>query len=206
MKTSRSDRGSLYHAYLRVHLVDKCLIFIMLVLLVQSVYSLFFDPVSSDQSNPIDIIIRTSVAAIFGYFLSANFIREATVEGELPSVTPTPPITLIPTGATGLQSRIGFNTQEIATPTDPSPGAAFPAKSTAKNAFSSAGKLQILIAAGMGIFCLLALIFLRNMPGMMNHLAESSSAAATITQFRDIVSGCVGFLIGSPTTKNATNK
>ena len=45
------------------------------------------------------------------------------------------------------------------------------------------------------------LILLRNAGGWGEGIEASPSATATVAQFRDLVSGCVGFLIGSPTTR-----
>ena len=48
------------------------------------------------------------------------------------------------------------------------------------------------------IFCLVTLLVLRNLSQWDLTAAESDSVAATVVQFRDFVSGCVGFLIGCP--------
>jgi hypothetical protein len=61
----------------RIHPVDKGLLVFMLVLLIQSAYSIFCPAGAGQAAEDIDIIVRTSAAAIFGYFLSANFIRHA---------------------------------------------------------------------------------------------------------------------------------
>lgn len=45
----------------------------MLILLLQSAYNIFLDEPAYQEENTIDVIVRTSQAAIFGYFLSANF-------------------------------------------------------------------------------------------------------------------------------------
>ena len=50
----------------------------MAVLLVQSAYSLFSGGKSAGEGGHIDVIVRTASAAVFGYFLSANFIRRST--------------------------------------------------------------------------------------------------------------------------------
>ena len=100
---------------------DLWLVIFLAVLLAQSAFSLFA-PAPVDGSGGIDVIVRTSAAAIFGYFLSSG----------------APP----------------------------------------------AGRLRIRAVSCTGLFCLLTLLALR--------------AAATIAQLRDFVSGCVGFLIGSP--------
>ncbi len=62
----------------KIRLVDKFLILIMTILLMQSAYALFFQETTSENANSIDTIVRTSAAAIFGYFISSNFINKET--------------------------------------------------------------------------------------------------------------------------------
>lgn len=56
-----------------LHLTDKCLLIFMALLMLQSAYSLFFPAVSTTTIDTLDVVIRTTAAAIFGYFISANF-------------------------------------------------------------------------------------------------------------------------------------
>lgn len=65
-------------------------------------------------------------------------------------------------------------------------------------ALLSGGRLQIAVAGGIGLFCLLALAILRGASLWAPSLFSSDSAAATVSQFRDFISGCVGFLISNP--------
>ena len=58
----------------KIHPVDRSLLLFLAVLLAQSAYSLFVPGGESQLSGDIDIIVRTSSAAIFGYLLSGNFI------------------------------------------------------------------------------------------------------------------------------------
>ena len=53
-------------------------------------------------------------------------------------------------------------------------------------------------AAAVGLFCLVVLLALRNLPPGDPAAAGSDSATATVAQFRDFVSGCVGLLIAVP--------
>lgn len=152
----------------RIHLVDRCLITFMAVLLIQSAYSLIAQGAWAAQSNEIDVIVRTSTASIFGYFLSANFIRRGSEKPDL--------------GGESLEP------EQLEQEPDYESGH-----------FVGSGKLQILIATGIGLFCMVTLILLRNVGGG-EPAGYSATTAATITQFRDFVSGCVGFLIGCPTT------
>lgn len=54
---------------------------------------------------------------------------------------------------------------------------------------------------GIGLFCLLTLLVFRAAALLDPGLAASDSATATLAQFRDFVSGCVGCLIAGPAAK-----
>lgn len=129
----------------RVRLVDGCLLTFLAVLLAQSAFSLF--SASSAETEGIDIIVRTSAAAVFGHLLSGG--------GRCP--------------------------QE---PRDP--------------AESRAARFRALAAATIGIFCLLTLLAYRVVLLHCPGFSAPDSAAATVAQLRDFVSGCIGCLIGSP--------
>lgn len=60
------------------------------------------------------------------------------------------------------------------------------------------GAFHAAAAAIVGLFCLLTLLLLRNLTPEDPTAVRSDSATATVAQFRDFVSGCVGFLIGLP--------
>ena len=170
-----------------IHLVDKCLILFMTILLIQSACTLLGFPGNTAQANEIDVIIRTSSAAIFGYFLSANFIRNgASGSGQQETAR-------MGDGGLREQSVEGvFTEKELAAEEGAENKEEHPVES---------GRLQILIAAAVGLFCLFTLILLRNAGGWGEGIEASPSATATVAQFRDFVSGCVGFLIGSPTNR-----
>lgn len=153
----------------RIHLVDRCLILFMSLLLLQSAYNMIVHHDEKGPASDIDIIVRTASASIFGYFLSANFIKNESVAIEKSN------------------SEDQVESQEIES---------VPAEHTEK---TEAGRFQIMVAAGIGLFCLAILIFLRDIPGWEKGAEISATAAATVAQFRDFVSGCVGFLIGCPT-------
>lgn len=131
----------------RIPPTDRCLILFMAVLLTQSAYSLFSPAEDGGQSSPVDVLVRTASAAIFGYFLS---VREKPSED-----SPREPRCLH----------------------------------------------QATITA-IGLFCLVTLLALRNLSLWDPAEAGSDSATATVAQFRDFVSGCVGFLIGSPPVRD----
>lgn len=205
MRRIRICRACLRSALSRIHLVDRCLILFMLVLLGQSAYSLFFHGGTQAGAGDIDIIVRTSSAAIFGYFLSANFIRHTPPDAapRQDAGTAGRPVAEAGNNNTvrpnGLRSQIGFFSPSDAPQRLPPPDAdsAAPQSSAQKN--SSCNRLQIIVAASIGLFCLVTLLLIRNVDPRGGSPAGSAASAATVAQFRDFVSGCVGFLIGSPT-------
>ena len=172
--------------------VDRSLLIFMVILLAQSAYGFFFQAVGQAASH-IDVIVRTSAAAIFGYFLSANF---ASCTASAPQTPVSTSAHILPTADNEnnrvmLKHPIGFGEHE----SNLESGGA---QSDGGNEAAATCSLQIAVATGIGLFCLLALILLRNASQWFPSLAESDAIAATIVQFRDFVSGCVGFLIGCP--------
>lgn len=173
----------------RIHLVDWCLLLFMAVLMIQTAASLFFPGDPGGESDSIDIIVRTSSAAVFGYILSANFNRCASASA---SKTAEGRANEVQTAATreGPVAQIGFQA-----PAEESGGdleRTGPGVIQEENSQTPENRLQIVTATVIGLFCLLTLLLLR-----WRGVPESGTAA--VVQFRDFVSGCVGFLIGCPT-------
>lgn len=196
----RSCFATLRAGLARIHPVDKSLLLFMVLLLLQSAYSIFFPSEADPAVGDIDVIIRTSSAAIFGYFLSANFVNRSSVQTETVSA-PAPLTTAAQAGTevSAPKSQIGFTAEDTAlesggTQSIPSPS--LPAW------LPDSSCLQVATATVIGLFCLLVLLILRNMGASGSQLLASDSVSATVVQFRDFVSGCVGFLIGFPTHAN----
>lgn len=188
-----------YQTWKKIHLIDRCLIIFMIFLLAQLTLTLFWSQDPGEEVNSIATVVRTSTAAIFGYFLSANFIRNNDETQE--NVNQTTAQTRITSPESKkdekIINQIGFtaskdkNKQELgAANSTPEPQAAPPSN-----------KLQIIIATLVGLFCLCVLSTAHSI-SVLNPASKSShDAMATISQFRDFLSGCVGFLIGSPTNR-----
>ena len=85
-----AENASVRHSN-RIPLVDKCLLVFFLALLTQSAYSLFSHNGTGSEIEHIDVIVRTSSAAIFGYILSANFILQAEGKSRQTKIRPEPP-------------------------------------------------------------------------------------------------------------------
>lgn len=183
-----------------IHPVDKSLLLFMVLLLLQSAYSIFFPSEAAPAVGDIDVIIRTSSAAIFGYFLSANFVNRSSAQTEAASA----PAALTTAAQAGTEAgapknQIGFTAGDTALES----GGAQTAPSPSLPAWlPDTSCLQVATATVIGLFCLVVLLILRNMGAAGSQLLASDSVSATVVQFRDFVSGCVGFLIGFPTHAN----
>lgn len=238
----------------KIHPVDKSLMVFMIILIAQSAYSIFVQDGGSQEVKEIDIIVRTSAASIFGYFLSANFIGHSTASNQTASVESGSATVLAanawdqptiqraegsvgfqmnrsmtglqqdetPAGASMVQNGIPEDVTQMESATNFAPKEEFgdavlaPAvethslqentaggDTTATEDTEEAGRLQVWVASGIGLFCLLTLLILRNTGFWDGEMAETDSVAATVVQFRDFISGCVGFLIGYPSSQAA---
>ena len=74
--------GGLRLALKALHPVDKALLVFMAVLMAQSMLTMFFPRETPALSGDIDVVVRTSAAAVFGYFLSANFVGRHSPKGQ----------------------------------------------------------------------------------------------------------------------------
>lgn len=160
--------------------VDIVLMLFLLVLLIHAGVSLFSEQGVSQERTTIDIIVRTSAAAIFGYFLSAP----ATSASSGTAVTGGKAVTLSASekAADAPQNAIGFQTGDAGETL--TPGSAQTTSGEPNYRIS-----RILFLSAVGGVCLIFLLILRNCD------AVPESAAATISQFRDFIAASIGFLI-----------
>ncbi len=170
----------------RLRLVDKCLLIFLFVMLAQSAYSLLVP--SASGSSGVDTVIRTATAGIFGYFLSANFARDAktnTTQVDTPNDSDMPKeadTQIAPTS----DNELPFSKKRM----PPGGNKRRPRNGVPKDA-------QVYIATAIGLFCLLCLLILRNWV-VVGEDVDTTSLIAIASQFRDFVSGSVGFLLGQP--------
>lgn len=245
--------GGLRPALKALHPVDKALLVFMAVLMAQSMLTMFFPRETPALSGDIDVVVRTSAAAIFGYFHSANFVGRHSPKGQaaleeegegerVGSDFPrdgmgegTPIGFSLPQAEAqqpgGIHAKAPFagSPHKLASGADftPEPEAsgvqehtpeqgAFAADEPAARGGLPSGSqepsgqedgcpscLQINLATAIGLFCLVALLLLRNLVQLGVVGPEFDSVQATVIQFRDFVSGCVGFLIGTPTHQSS---
>lgn len=178
-------------------IVDWFLMIFMLILFCYLVFHLFIIGSVSQDTGSIDVIVRTSIASIFGYFISSNFIR--TDVSITTQNTDDPNIQLSSTSADTspyhrTSAQIGFQTSMSS-----------PSEELGKISFSENAsiptrpckKTQIIVVSVIGLISLVLLFVIRY---FQNITPEST---ATISQLRDFVSACIGFLISCG--KNTTH-
>lgn len=61
----------------KISLADKFLLIILAILFIQTSYHLFFHELSGYDNSSVDVIIRTTTAAIFGYFIGGGFLKDS---------------------------------------------------------------------------------------------------------------------------------
>lgn len=203
--------SALRASFLRIHLVDRCLMLFMIVLLLQSAYSIFALGDADGGNKDIDIIVRTSSAAIFGYFLSAD-LRRKTAGGTASATTSSAAAVQLTAPGVSDESpsaRIGFSvfngeTDSSAADAGTLAGSSVKTANDTADGTASCDRLKILVTTGIGLFCLIVLLVLRNLPQWNEVISGSAALSAAASQFRDFVSGCVGFLIGCPNHNSDT--
>lgn len=191
MKKKSSLRCGWRRAFEQIHPVDRSVILFLFVLLLQSAYTMFLGQPASQAAEEIDVIVRTSAAAIFGYVLSANFISHETNTEQSPSPLETHRVTMADDSVPQQETVV-----QVQTNSESLDGGS---KEPILTNQAQSSCIQVMVATGIGLFCLVTLLVLRNTGCLDRGIADSSSSTATVVQFRDFVSGCVGFLIGHPT-------
>ena len=87
MKTTKYKVGRyIKRCWREISFKDKGLILIMIVLLLQCIHNLYSPAPTSQSYMTINLIIRTSVAAIFGYFLSSNFLPKLAIDKSIDDI------------------------------------------------------------------------------------------------------------------------
>lgn len=165
-------------------LVDRFLMLFMLVLFGYLVVKVFFGAGGSQDNDTIGVIVRTSLASIFGYFISSNFAAGASSSQmtdargvHLPSET------LNPSPSARLRNQIGFETSVLQSSGEVSSAKESPAP------VKRCGKAQVYVVASIGLCSLVILLATTKLQD------AASEIAAMKSQLRDFVSACIGFLV-----------
>lgn len=171
-------------------IVDRFLILFMLILFFYMCCRLFAGTDTSDTANTIGIIVRTSAAAIFGYFISNNF-NKSTISMKTTSTDYTE--TTLSAKPTSLNTEQAFQNQIGFTAASTAEKQELGKISFTENTVPNSGhcsKIQVYVVSLVGLFSLCILL-------VATHYQNGTSEfTAIISQLRDFVSTCIGFLIG----------
>ena len=184
--------NALIKCWKEISISDKVLIIIMIILLIQCIFNLFTPEPTNSNSISINVIIRTSVAAIFGYFLSENFLKNEVIKSRNSGI-------VVPLSKNDDDIEHSNDSDDSICSTDELP---FKINNKKVKEYICNKTLQILIALTVCIISLLCLIIGNN----FNLIPSGTSP--TVIQFRDLISSCVGFLLGhsSNSIKNNSSK
>lgn len=176
-----------------LRLSDACLLVFLLVLMAQTAYHLLFQEMTATEIDPFGTVVRTTMAAIFGYFIGSGFLKRTAMEGEGTTRTTTPvpkTLTAIATDASQARGQIGFQI-EGETSTEPTLGRVeLEPDEPPEKPCPRRQAQQILIVTGVGVYAL-ALLMIAQYSG-----ETTVASIATLSQLRDFLSGSVGLLIG----------
>lgn len=177
---------SIKRCWKEISLKDKGLIFVMIILLLQCIHNLYNGTSDNVDYNSINIVIRTSVAGIFGYFLSSNFLvrkKEESKKGnEKYSVEVLEKLLEDEKLRKNIQCDIDDGNINCKLDT---------ASEEEKTKMFCNENLQIIFSISICTISALCLII-----GVNFRLIPDESIV-TIAQFRDLISGCIGFLLGN---------
>lgn len=167
------------------HLVDLYLILFMLILLIYMGIRLFWQVPGSQDSSAVDIVVRTSAVAIFGYFLSGNFAKNGSQTTS--AGTSAQPVELVAKASpeNPVKNQIGFVKAEADSPQI----GTLDTNMQTDSPQIACSKMQVWVVATISLISLIILMIAREMA------SSSPETAAAISQFRDYVSAGVGFLI-----------
>lgn len=163
-----------------VYLIDKILMLYMIILLAYTAVHLI-SSTAMQESTTVDTIIRTSASAIFGYFISNNFIKS--------------------TSDAKSQSKSDLNTENSTSNDNATTQANFDKqketneKKPAADSNICCSRLQITVVSTIGLISLMLLLISRNFT------KTTPEFSATVSQLRDFLSACIGFLVSCGKTK-----
>lgn len=171
----------------RISLVDRFLILFMFLLFCYMAYQLFYGGLS-DENNTIDVIVQTSAATIFGYFISVNSLtavpKKESISQSLTTTSGTAPVSQ-EKGPVGV--KIGFQDPSGESQTEMGK---ITVSETPDASKGTCGKLQIWVVSAVGLLSLVILIGAKGYPDVTPELT------ALVSQLRDFLFGCIGFLVG----------
>lgn len=161
----------------------------MLILFFYIIFNLFTGADTSQDSSTIDVIVRTSVAAIFGYFISSNFTgtNSSTAPQNTDNNTGISLKSEEINSDSTIKNQIGFKPSAIKSSSEEPGRISFSENSLVP--IKSCNKIQVIVVSTIGLISLIILFITRYSQNI------TPEFTATISQLRDFVSACIGFLI-----------
>ncbi len=170
-----------------------CIVVIFGILLIQSAVAMFFD-VRHEELAQIDIIFRTAISSIFGYLMSVVATADFSLkEKNKPQNTQVKNIGFTPDSSQTPKSYINETDSKTSDISIIPP----PVNKVVEKNFRI--NVQIIVLACSCVFCVVLLIVVRNFSHI---IVANSTNTVTISQYRDIISGSIGALIGLSQSKN----
>lgn len=175
-------------------IVDMVLIVYMLILLSYMTAHLFIGVGTDGSSNVIDIVIRTSAAGVFGYFISRNFGRRSNKTSlENIDAVYQKSINGDRSGQIGFQVRNRVDTnaaagQSLEGDTSVQTGKISGYQSAVPST-EGCDRVQVVVVSIIGLFSLIVLLVARQF------YSTSTEFTAIVSQLRDFFSASIGFLI-----------
>ncbi len=192
------------------NLAHIALVLFLAILLIQSALGLFL-PQRADMDS-VDIVLRTAISSIFGYLMSSMGQKSitSTQKSQNQNQDQNPdnntnnnsaPRTIGFSGEGDTSSLLiradsaGQNSNQAnqISPNSQNSQISQNDQNAQKNWSADNLQFQTIIIACLGFFCLSVLIFLHYYTG---EITATTGVIATIAQFRDIISGSIGALIG----------
>lgn len=186
--------------------IDKCLLLFMFILLMETTINILFGTSTNDAANSIDVVVRTSIASIFGYFISANFMKDekskeeivinAEKNIEISNVSPIQFDEISQMNNTeGINSKLIQKQEESCSTIFQDVELQIDDKKYRKTVIQPI-KIQVIIVVIIGLVALIIMLIVKN-----TRIVETTHIAS-LSQLRDLFSGAVGFLLGSPSLKS----
>lgn len=186
MKKRSKYGGWLPGVLQRLSLVERILLVLMILLFAQFFLVLMGE--AKEETQTIDVVMRSAAATIFGYFIG-GISGEVASEEKVEAVSK---VTL--SGKTGEepQGRIGFASQSETLRDEDAP---IQAPDMAPLP-SAPRRTQIWIAGAIALASLVLLMVARDVEACHKNLG-TDSGLATLAQLRDFISGSIGFLVST---------
>ncbi len=161
------------------------LIFIFMLLLIQSAILLFVGSSSSEGLSQMDIIFRTTLSSLFGFFISSTYV-EKTKKDEKNNEK----ISIGFTQSAEEKNSLAMKNEENGNKVKQEESSGEINFLENKRVYNN---LQVVFLSVVCLFCLIIMMVVRNFSHM---IADETYALVTLSMYRDFISSSVGAIIG----------